>query len=217
MWLKKINYPVVVAGLVLAAPSGSARDWYVGAGVGNSSVDLSEVEGQLNSLAEIANGLPGVETTADVDDSDTGVKIFAGMNMNENFALEFGYADLGEVTVDFSLTDDGSFTGDPSVSSVSGKDTVSGFYGAAAANAPLSELVTLSGRLGLFLWDLESDVTTVDSTGFIGNLTESTSDSGEDVFYGAALGVGWFSVFYDVYDIDGDDVDLVGVSAKFGF
>lgn len=217
MRLKKISFPLLAAGLLLANSSANAQDWYFGVGFGNSSVDVSGVEGQLNDLAATANSLPGVNAIVNVDDSDTGIKIFSGVNMSENLAFEFGYADLGEVSLDFSLTDDGSFSGTPGSSTVSETDSVSGFYGAAIGKAPLSDLVTLSGRLGVLFWDLETDLTSVDTTGFFGSYTESGSDSGNDIFYGAALAIGWFEIFYDVYDIDGDDVDLMGVSVKFGF
>ena len=48
-------------------------------------------------------------------------------------------------------------------------------------------------------------------------LSFSGSDSGDgnDIFYGLALNIGWFELFYDTYDIDGDDIDFIGVSARF--
>jgi OmpA-OmpF porin, OOP family len=43
------------------------------------------------------NDIPGVTASFDMEDSDTAVKLFAGFNFNPNFAVEFGYVDLGEI------------------------------------------------------------------------------------------------------------------------
>jgi OOP family OmpA-OmpF porin len=53
--------------------------WYVGGGIGQSTVDINEDLG------------PGVS----MDDKDTSFRIFGGYQFNKNFGVEFGYADLG--------------------------------------------------------------------------------------------------------------------------
>jgi OOP family OmpA-OmpF porin len=53
---------------------------YIGAGAGQATSDIS------------------CPTGVSCDDSDTGWKIFAGMEVNEYMSMEVGYVDLGEVT-----------------------------------------------------------------------------------------------------------------------
>ncbi|WP_415905643.1 porin family protein [Neptuniibacter sp. QD48_55] len=58
-------------------------NFYLGGGVGKTSVDYVEVTGATVT-----------------DDSDTSWKIFGGYNFNKNFAVEFAYQDLGENSAD---------------------------------------------------------------------------------------------------------------------
>ena len=63
-------------------PTLPSRDagFYIGGALGQSSFDV-----------ECAR-------TTSCDDSDSSWKIFGGYQFNKHFALEFGYADLGETT-----------------------------------------------------------------------------------------------------------------------
>jgi OOP family OmpA-OmpF porin len=132
------------------------------------------------------------------DDADTGFKFYGGYQMNRYFAVEGSYLDLGEVTASNSVT---SISGDGTAFAISLKGTIT-YYKA----------FTLFGKAGVAFWDTDSSV-----TGF-----GSINRDGEDLIYG-------FGGEYDVndtfgvrgewerVDFDGEDVDLVSVSAVVKF
>lgn len=73
---------LVVLGLLAAAVSGPASaQFYVGGSVGYT---------QFKDICEVAN--------VPCDDNDTGWRAFGGYQFNQYFALELGFADLGEAT-----------------------------------------------------------------------------------------------------------------------
>lgn len=82
----------VVAGfMALAAISGSAyaqvgqdRGWYVGASIGQSSMDIEGCGGVISC-----------------DDKDTAWRILGGYQINRNFAVELGYHQLGDAKASF--------------------------------------------------------------------------------------------------------------------
>jgi hypothetical protein len=118
-------------------------------------------------------------------------------------------------SADFSLTDNGSFTGEPGSLVFSGGATVflvsvPGLSG----KLPLSDSVSLSARAGAYFWELDSKFAFQDT--IEGNFSGSESDDGQDIYYGLGLDIGWFGLFYEVYDIDDEDVDFLGVSPSFG-
>jgi OOP family OmpA-OmpF porin len=83
----------VIAGFMasMAVMSGSAyaqvgqdRGWYVGASLGQSSMDIEGCGGVISC-----------------DDKDTAWRIFGGYQINRNFAVELGYHQLGEAKASF--------------------------------------------------------------------------------------------------------------------
>ncbi len=191
-----------------------AADWYFGIGAGVSTYDafgdFSDTEQDVNELDDF----PGIDASFDVDDSDTAVKLFAGFPLTSSFGVEFAYVDLGETSVNFTLESDGTFFS-PGSTEVSGSASIDGLSAGLIGNLPLSDTVSLNGRAGVYLWDAEGDFSAQDTTGIFDDFSDSVSDDGNDVYYGIGLDIGWFGLFYEIYDIDGDDVDLLGVSAKF--
>ena len=87
-----MHKPTVVAGfMALIAMSGSAyaqvgqdRGWYVGACIGQSSMDI-ECGGPVSC-----------------DEKDTAWRILGGYQINRNFAVELGYHQLGDAKQSFS-------------------------------------------------------------------------------------------------------------------
>ena len=142
------------------------------------------------------------------DEKDTATRIFGGYQFNRNFALEAGYTDLGQASADF-----------PGMGSVS--LGASGFEFMALGIAPLGERWSLYGKLGLFAWDIDVS----DSTGLVGNFSES----GTDLTYGFGVGVDftkrWGARFeYQVYSDIGNedttgtgDVSVLGASLLYRF
>ena len=97
---------------VFSTMSTAHCEWYLGFGAGVSSYDLpsdlEEIFGGLDELTSEIDDLPGVDASFEFDDEDTAFKVFAGIPLNQNFAVEFGYVDLGETTTEFSLESDGT-------------------------------------------------------------------------------------------------------------
>lgn len=167
--------------VMLAPSTWAASGGYIGASLGSASVD---------------------DPAGLVDDSDTGVKLFGGFRLNNNFAVEAFYADFGDPET-FSF---GSLS----------SEEITGFGVQIVGIAPLSNQVELFGKLGLISWDEDYKID--------GSVT--FSDSGTDLTYGfgatfhvndmVSIRGEW--EFYDVEDSFGDiDVDLLSIGVQVNF
>lgn len=132
-----------------------------------------------------------------LSDEGTSAKLFLGYSFNANAAVEFAYVDTGEGEQD-------TVFGDLTAST-------DGFEVSLVGSLPVNNSVSFLGRLGLYNWDLETE---------LGGA--SASDSGTDLTYG--LGVQFelgksaaLRGEYQIYDIDGDDIDNIGISVLFRF
>jgi len=86
----------------VAAGSG----WYGGLGIGQSraTIDDARITSEL-----LASGLAATSITD--DNRDVGYKVFAGLKINRNFALEAGYFNLGEFGFTATTSPAGTLTG----------------------------------------------------------------------------------------------------------
>jgi OOP family OmpA-OmpF porin len=185
-----------------SATHAAQNDWYIGAGYGSSSVDT---------------GITAV--TASLDEEDTGFRLFAGLKLNKNISIEGFYADLGESSLTGNTGDtfiiDGVLYGFlVDNAAITAKAKVFGFNGLFAL--PLNDRFSLFGKLGLANWQYDA---TVSGSGIASG---SFSDDGTDFFYGAgasyAINNDW-SVRgeYNLYDFDGDDVDMLSINILRSF
>jgi len=188
------------------AAAAQPMGWYGGVSVGTATVsELDDVCGDVKSILD-----PGA--SCKTDDTDTGWKLYAGNRFNENLAVEFGFADLGQTTVKGS----GTFFGVPAI--VSGEWDTSAFFGAVVGVLPVSENFSLFGKAGLAYWD-------VDLKGAGG----SESDSGLGWMAGAGLQfdinrtVGLRVEWENYFDVGDDnktgqsDVQLLSAGVVFRF
>jgi OmpA-OmpF porin, OOP family len=173
---------------------------YIGAGIGGSQIDVKEG--------------PFFQSQ---DDWVGSWSLTAGYRLNSWFAVEAGYTDLGTATLRSDMSQ-------PNVFDVSTKLKVDGYTAAAVAFLPLSSAFDLHGRVGVLLWDSDAKIRFPDA-GF----RQTTSSSGDDLFYG--IGLGWhatenwsLSLDYQRYqDVGGDpllgerDIDSVGIHAFYKF
>lgn len=216
-----------LAGLVLAAPTLNAQTWYIGAGIGDASLDLSATLAELKADVDFdqSAAMPGVASAIDVDDSSSPLKLFAGRRFNEHFAFELAYTDLDDGTTSVGLIAEqaipefGVQAGDAIV--VSETDSVRGLLIAGAGRIPFSERLALHARVGVYAYELDYDFSQTDTTGLFGNFVESDSEGDAVPFIGLSLDVTWssglgVSLFYDSYDL-GDVADLIGVAVTYGF
>src|SRR5262245_5537797 len=96
MTINKVAAIALVVGSLGASGSALAQStgWYVGGGIGKSSADIDTAGINASIIRAGGAGVTGVATGT--DDNDTGFKLFAGYQLNPNFAVEVGYADLGK-------------------------------------------------------------------------------------------------------------------------
>ena len=185
---------LVAIALMSAAPLAFAdAGFYMGAGVGQTSFDVGDTAG----------------TGINVDDSDTGFKIYGGYKFNPNFAVEAGYADIGSATMDFP----GFFNAEVEASAL---------FVDAVGSLPLNEQFSVFGRVGLAMTNTELTVN-VPGLG-----SETLDDDEAEIKFG--LGA-QFSFSKNValrgeweryVDVGGDntgegDVDVIGLSVNVMF
>lgn len=161
----------------------AAQGWYAGISVGTTSVD-------------VCDDLVAVGATS-CDDTDSGLKLYAGNEISRNLGVELGWVDLGKVTA--------------SGPGGSAKVEVDGFQIAALGILPVNPRFSVFGKVGLYLWD-------VSATGSGGSL----SDDGSDIMFG--LGLNWnltqnldLRAEWEQFDIDGDDVSLISAGVRLRF
>ena len=143
----------------------------------------------------------------DVDDSDTGFKIFGGYSFNDNFAVELSYFDLGEVSGRIN---------DPFFGNISFDVGVSGLNASAVGRLPISDTFSLFGKLGFASYDVDGHAT----ISGVGSGSDSQSETDMTYGLGAALSFGgqWeVRVEYEAINIDDGDANMLSVGAMYRF
>jgi OmpA-OmpF porin, OOP family len=143
----------------------------------------------------------------DLDDSDTGFKIFGGYSFNKNLAIEVSYFDLGEVNGGFS---------DPFIGDVSFDVGVSGLNGSVVGRLPVAETFSLFGKLGVASYDLDGHATVLG----VGSASDSQSETDMTYGIGAALSFGgqWeVRAEFEAIDVDDGDANMLSVGAMYRF
>lgn len=127
---------------------GQDSGWYVGGSIGQTSVDIS------------------CAGASSCDDSDTAFKVFGGYQINRNFAVEFGYTDLGT----FKASAPGlSLDIDTNAWELVGV----GAY-------PFSPQFSVYGKLGFYRGEAKASAT-------LGVLSGSAKETNTDLTYGVGL------------------------------
>lgn len=190
--LKKTLAVLSVAGsLVVAAPLQAAdAGFFVGASVGQTSLDL--------------NGSDIGLTSANIDDSATGYKVFLGYDFNKNWGVELGYADLGKY----------DFRGTASNVTVTGDADVTAYYLAAVGTYPINNDFAVFGKLGVQVQDISASATS-------GAVRASASGNETNVLYGLGLKYNFtkqFSVRAEWERFESDSaIDLFSIGVAFKF
>lgn len=177
----------VVIGLILAPLTAHAQG-FVELSIGQAKTDIG--------------GLPGWST----DGSDSTWAIGGGFMFSPNVGLEAGYRSLGELSAR-------SVSGGNLLSVVA---DVGGFYGGVLGKLPVTERLSLAGRVGLLAWE-------ADGTGSVNGVPVVREElDGTDLYFGVGaayavnrsfeLGVGWTR-----FDVDGDDADTLELKLRFSF
>lgn len=165
-----MNKHALVALLVAVAVAPAyAGDVYVVGSIGRSSADIDK-----NALDNdlVTAGATGI--SSNVDEEDTAYKAQLGYKFNENFAVEGGYADLGEAS--YSSTYSGG--------SANAHVKASGPIIAAVGIMPINESFSVFGKLGVINAKVEADL---NATGPGGSATGSSNSTDLKPNWGAGV------------------------------
>ena len=200
---------VIAAGLLVAGVANAQG--YVDVHLGQAKVDWPSVSGLT------------------LDDTDTTYSLKIGFKLNDIFAIEGGYTQLGETSYTASAAVSGSANG-YTFTDFTGKvvDKVDGYAIGLAADFPVSNAIDLSARAGVYFWDWKETGTitggslTYGGTTYLAGTSISVSDDGSDLYWG--LGASYkfnkavrAGVNFTRYDIDGTDVDTWTASLRYNF
>ncbi|PLY40587.1 hypothetical protein CSZ94_20225 [Janthinobacterium sp. ROICE36] len=185
----------VMTGALLASQAAQAQDntfinpdwansaWYLGAGVGQSRATIDEPRLRA-SLAANGESVTGFSK----DQRDTGYKLFVGRQLNQYFAVEGGYFDLGKFDFKSTTSGNGVLNGE------------AGFRGVnldLLGQLPLSQRLSLLGRVGMHY--------TKTNTEFSGNrLLGSTNTHASERKLNAKLGLGLEYKFSEALALRGE-------------
>ena len=166
MKLKKIVCTVALLGTgsafivpaTIAAPATGQSTYYVGGSVGQSK--FKDIE-------------PGVATN--VDDKDTGYKIYGGYQISPYWGVEATYFDLGKATANGTILNGSTVV----PANLSAKASAWGLAG--VFTAPITYGFSVFGKLGLVRSELKTSVSAI---GVVGN-NQKESSTGANFGFGA--------------------------------
>jgi OOP family OmpA-OmpF porin len=217
---------VVCLNFALGASAQAAEPgWYVLGFAGESSasgLSQGQVDGNLEAIFASV-GLEIVDATSTLDDTDTGFGIGGGYQLNDHFAVEFGYVDLGSIgyRAEGTVTDDvDQFAAEAILDSSANGPVVS-----VLGILPIGERFSVFGRIGLSLLNAKGTARiTVDGTSARASQSAQKSDPmfGVGVEYDLtrhfAIRLGW-DRYLDVatQNVAGDtDADLYSLGVRMG-
>lgn len=178
-----------------AAHAENEQGFYVGGGVGQFNVQIDDIDETDEAIERL-------------DDDDTSWKLFAGYRFNPFISLEAAYIDFGGP----------SDTAEASGSSGDYQVELSGFAPYVIGTLPLGP-VELFAKVGYYFYDVDLNVDLDD----IGGDVFQSSNSDEDLLYGAGVGMTFFDhlharLEYEKIDSDVlDDADAIWLSGAWRF
>jgi OOP family OmpA-OmpF porin len=211
-------------GCVASAQSAEPGWYLVGFGGEVSASGLSQDQTDANVLAIFDSvGLVAVINSSTVDDSDTGYGVAGGYQLNDHFAVEFAYVNLGSVEYSaFTTVTDGVEVADAEIGLES---SAKGPAVSVLGILPIGDRFSLYGRVGLSFMSAEGTARiTIDGTSERARQTSQKSDPvfgvGAEFSLGkhAAIRLAW-DRYLDVgtEDVTGDvDADLITLGLRFG-
>jgi len=210
------------------AGSASAADegWYIVGFAGESSAqNVSQGDLDQNVVDVFGSvGLSIVDATSTIDDSDTGFGLAGGFQVNQNFAAELAYVDLGDISYQANGTvTDGIDTFDAGL----GIDqSASGPVFSLLGIVPIGERFSVFGRVGIALMSVDADATvSIDGESASDGVSTDRSNMmygiGGEFSFNRRFGVrlGW-DRYADVGSEDqgGEvDIDLISLGLRFNF
>ncbi len=143
--------------------AGTAEGWFVGGQIGSTETDI-----RLSDLQTILDQSGFDSEITSWDNSDTSYSFFAGYKLNENLSFQLDYIDWGEreleLTNSVNVNELDNFY--DAIEKIYPR-TGDAYQISASYAWPLTESISLSGKLGLLKWD--SDAHTFANDVIVGN------------------------------------------------
>ncbi len=188
----------------------SFEGWYFGFGLGANYGRDWDASRFASSLA--AQGVTATQT--DSDDSDLGVKVFAGFQFNKYLGVEGGYAQFNNYTASGGVT---APAGQVSAYQTEDNNTWSI---AAVGTLPLTKDFSVFGKLGANNWKKTTNTFVRDVNG--GFTRTSSIDRDTDPYYGVGVSYALMDNLvvrgeYERFDLGGPKIDFLsaGMAIKF--
>lgn len=210
--MKKQLMETVIIGTtaIILATSANAQNpvWYLGLSAGQSDFDTPVSGRELKSLLQAG----GVTSDVSIDDTDTGVKLFAGYRLTPNIAFEAGWVDLGKISIDVDVSS-------PESLSLGVDSEIDGLALSVIGIVPIDERLEVFGRIGVYSWDANAEAVVSEGGTAI---KASDDDDGSDPVYGIGVQYDFTDILkgraeWERYDIGGDDVDLTSLGIAYQF
>jgi OOP family OmpA-OmpF porin len=187
--------------------------WYVGAGGG-----WTDARGGANAIDPDLTEEGG--TVTNLDDNDTGWKVFGGYQFTSNFAVEASYVKMGKFSVDANITNP--------LGTESAEVKPDAWCAAGVGTLPLQHKFSLLGKLGICRWDDHSHtVETIAATMTMPEMrvVEEPETTGTDIMFGLGAKYDFTSNVgarlewerYTNVIHNNNDVDLWSVSLQYSF
>jgi len=219
------NVLVLCLALGWAASAQAAQPgWYVLGFGGETSASISQGQADDNLVAIFETaGFDVADITSTLDDSDTGFGLAGGYQVNDHFAFEFAYVDLGSVGYRATATvSDGT---DEAEADVALESSASGPVLSALGILPVGDRFSVFGRVGFSL--LSADGTArITLAGVTDRLSQDSQKSDPVLGVGVEYSLGRYSAvrlgwdrYFDVGtdDVTGDvDADLYSLGFRLG-
>ncbi len=216
---------LLCVGFGLANAAGAAQPgWYLIGSAGEASASASQSEMDENLVSIFASGgLDVVDSTSTLDDADTGFGLAGGYQLNDHFAVEFAYVDLGSVNHQATSTlTDGT---DTAVVETRLESSANGPVVSALGILPIGERFSVFGRVGFSLLNAEGSAR-ITLDGDSQRISQSSQKSDPVFGIGAefsmtrhfTLRLAW-DRYLDVgtADVSGDiDADLITLGIRMG-
>lgn len=179
-----------LAALVFAGPALSQQK--------ESGIYIGAALGQAEQTEQCDGAAPGISC----DNKDSAWKIFGGFQLNRHFAVELGYANLGETTA--------------SAGAVSATDEATAFEFVALGMLPIGDRFAIFGKAGLYRGELERTSNNPGVQTGTNEQTDFTFGVGVrfDITHNIGLRAEW-QRYVDLGEIT--DVDLITLGVQFKF
>ncbi|MCJ8268080.1 MAG: porin family protein [Psychrosphaera sp.] len=195
---------------VIAAEDDTA--WYIGTALGQVTSDrtAAELGTELTST--------GVNVTnISVDDSRIGWKLNVGFDITRNVAIEAGYMDLNDVSVEMNAV-----VSDPELFFNNAQkihpNSADGFTLGSVYRYNITDNIGLTGSVGLFNWEGDFSTQSLNTNQTIGN----DGTKGTDLYFGVGGGYQLsqdvtLSIEWEQYQLDNDKAEMWSIGLNYHF